>query len=157
MRGFFALPKGSSMAARSFVCSLVVVLPALAASGAADKKEEKLEGTWVVVSGEEGGKKVPDEDVKGGLLTFAGGKMTGSIGKKVRNVFKYKVDEKKSPREVDFEGLEGSDKGKKQPGIYRFEGRQLQLCVSAGGKGRPTEFKTRKGVDWVLLVLERKK
>lgn len=115
-----------------------------------------LEGTWVIVSGETQGEKLPAQLLENNEIQFADGKMIAKQFGKAINVFTYKQDTSTKPKSIDFEVIEGSESGKKQLGIYEFEEGQLKLCASPDGKVRPPAFRSEKGKDWVLLVLKRK-
>lgn len=47
---------------------------------AAKKELKKLEGTYVMVSGEEKGEKLPEQAIKNGRMTIAGDKHTVKVG-----------------------------------------------------------------------------
>jgi RNA polymerase sigma factor (sigma-70 family) len=114
--------------------------------------EEKILGTWVLVSSEEGGQKGPEELIKGARVTFAaGGKMTVKQGEKEQE-FRYELDPSRDPKE--FSGT--NEQGRTVLGIYRLEGDTLTVCFDRGG-ARPTEFASPEGTTVVLEVLRREK
>jgi uncharacterized protein (TIGR03067 family) len=118
-----------------------------------DKKEDKdlIQGTWVLVSGERGGKPLPDEIVKGAKMTFAGDKIT--IKTKDREIKgTFKLDPSKKPKAMDVK-LDGND----GQGIYSLEGDTLKIAHGADRDPRPTEFATKENTNLVLLVLKREK
>jgi uncharacterized protein (TIGR03067 family) len=141
-----------------------LVVGLLAATGAAgnpggkagEKDEDKVQGSWSVVSGEKEGKKVPEGEFKDFRVTFgAGGKLTASHdGKDVEAT--YKLDPAKKPRQIDVTISEG---GMDQlfKGIYALEKDTLKLCLAHPPEERPTEFATQEGVRSMLLVLKRDK
>jgi uncharacterized protein (TIGR03067 family) len=123
----------------------------------ADKPEtdkEKLQGTWIAESFEEGGKKAPEEEVKSRntQVIFAGDKVTLPI-KGEGKAFDYKLDQEKKPKEIDVL----HEKGKTAKGIYQVKGDTLELCLDKGDGERPTEFASKEGTTHVLIVLKRKK
>lgn len=125
--------------------------PSQAASQKDDK--EKLKGTWVVVSVEAGGRKMPEEEVKNRnmSMTFVEDKIVleGFFkGKGARGTFK--LDSTKKPRTIDVDLEDEKD----AVGIYELEKDSLKLCISESGTPRPTEF-TGKG-EQQLFVLKRK-
>jgi uncharacterized protein (TIGR03067 family) len=132
----------------------VIVLALLAPVLAAEEKksdEDKIQGTWKALSGEHGGKKAPEEALKGFRMTFAaGGKLTVlAHGNTEEGTFK--LDATKKPKQID---LTTEDKSLK--GIYELDGDTLKLCVDEEGS-RPTEFKSPEGTKVYLVVLQREK
>ena len=124
--------------------------PAAAGKDEAVKDEEKILGTWTLVSSEEGGRKAPEERLKEATVTFAAdGKLTAKQGGKEQE-FTYQLDPAKKPKE--FSGT--NDQGRTVLGIYKLEGDTLTVCFDRGG-GRPTEFASREGSLVVLEVLKR--
>src|SRR5581483_4019740 len=136
---------------KRFVGVLFLAGAALAL-GADDKKDDaakeelkKLEGTWLLVSAEEDGQKMPDNGVKikavvkGDKLTLHFGEQTleGTIS----------VDPSKKPKEIDT--VTTADK-KKSLGIYDLDGDTLKICV--GKSERPKEFDAKKGSGNGLYV-----
>ncbi len=115
--------------------------------------KDKLQGTWIVVSAQFGGKPAPDEFVKSFKLVFVGDKVTvhpsddGTEGGKGGS---FTLDTKKKPKEIDFGGDDKTTKG-----IYTFEKEQLKLAMAEIGQDRPTEFKSPDGTRLILIVLKR--
>jgi uncharacterized protein (TIGR03067 family) len=117
---------------------------------AAERDGEKIEGTWALTAGEKSGRSAPEEGLKDVVLTFTGGMFTWKTGdKETRGTFS--LDPARSPRQISL-GVQG----KEIAGIYRLDGDELKICISAGGD-RPTEFASRDGAKTALLVLKRKK
>src|SRR5262245_55392541 len=107
-----ALFRRYSMRRAAFAFLGVGLLAATGAAGnpggkAGKKDEDKVQGTWSVVSGEKEGKKVPEGEFKDFKVTFgAGGKLTASHdGKDVEAT--YKLDPAKKPRQIDVTISEG--------------------------------------------------
>jgi RNA polymerase sigma factor (sigma-70 family) len=118
----------------------------------ADK--DALQGTWIPVSVEEAGKKVPAKEVKakGFEMVFAGDKVTLPIKDDSPEV-QYKLQPAKKPKQIDL--ILGKDKIAK--GIYLLEGDSLKLCVEKDpGSERPSKFAT-EGTNHFLIVLKKKK
>ena len=143
----------------STVKLLVVVAGLLVA---ADAKEDtnkddlkKLEGTWVVVSAEELGKKASDEDIKDEPMqfVFAGGKVKINLGRKKPQEGTFTIDATKKPKQIDMKAGELEIKG-----IYAFEGDALKMClVKDSKKERPADFTTKAGDGHALFGLKREK
>jgi RNA polymerase sigma-70 factor (ECF subfamily) len=116
------------------------------------KDEEKILGTWALVSFEEGGQKAPEAWIQEAKVTFAAdGKMTVKQGEKEQE-FTYKLDPATDPK--GFSGT--NDKGRTVLGIYKLDGDTLTVCADRGGD-RPTEFASKEGTTVVLEVLKREK
>jgi uncharacterized protein (TIGR03067 family) len=139
-----------------------VVAALLAAVGAAGnagdkagkKDEDRIRGTWLPVSAEEGGRKEPDEKLKDSKIVFGeGGKLSVTIqGKEMEGT--YKLDATKKPKAIDVTINEGG-KDETHKGIYHLEKDSLKLCFA--DPDRPTEFATQAGTKSLLLVLKRAK
>jgi RNA polymerase sigma factor (sigma-70 family) len=126
--------------------------PAAAGKDEAPKDEDRIVGTWAVVSYEEGGQKAADETIKEARVTFtADGKMTAKQGAQEQD-YTYTLDPARNPREFSMT----NDKGQVISGIYKFEGDKLTLCVARRGD-RPTEFASKEGTAVILEVLKREK
>jgi RNA polymerase sigma factor (sigma-70 family) len=123
---------------------------ALADKEADQKDEEKIVGTWAVVSVEEGGH---DEGIQEAWFIFgADGKVTFKATGKGEKGGTYKLDPAKKPKEVTVMMDEGTLKG-----IYKLDGDSLTICAGARGVERPTEFATKEGVRSALHVLKRER
>ena len=124
--------------------------------------DERILGTWIMVSGEREGKKQPVDTmlrltfVKDGKFTLTqkgpDGKMTGT----------YKLNAKKTPREIDLtivhafgaDGVPVDAGGKKFLGIFAFEKDNLKLCLGEIEKNRPSAFEAPKGTGTMLTILK---
>jgi uncharacterized protein (TIGR03067 family) len=157
--------------------ALVAVAVFLAAGGPPDdeakQEKKKLQGTWVMVSGEMEGEKLSAEQVKKGpkvVLVFAGDAV--SLKKYARGekaapqvLFKgtFKLDPAQKPKTLDIiitEDInENLNKGKTVPGIYELDGDTLKWCAPEPGSigERPKEFVTKPEAKHMLSVLKREK
>src|SRR5262249_51896610 len=131
---------------------LLIGLLAISRASADDKKDDKLDGKWLVVSIERDGK--ADDAFKGGMRVIAGGKytLTDKNGKATPGTFK--VDPSKKPKAIDMTPTEGQYKGKTLLGIYEIDGQTLKICFTEPGKDRPTEFASKGAV---LAIHKREK
>jgi uncharacterized protein (TIGR03067 family) len=110
-----------------------------------------LQGTWVLVSGERGGKPVPAEVAKDLRLVIAGNKMTlQNKDRKATFTFKLKSDKKPKQIDVDMDGKVGK-------GIYQLDGDSLKIAHGELGDPRPKEFPTKKGSQLTIMVFKRQK
>lgn len=125
--------------------------------GDAPKDQEKLQGTWSVVSMEESGKKAGNDDLKGFAFQFAGNKLTVKVKDKAVAEFSFKLDAGKKPKTIHLTSLSGDDKGKVDPGIYEFTDDGVRLCVHEDGKEPPTAFASKVDSNLTLVVLKRPK
>jgi uncharacterized protein (TIGR03067 family) len=137
---------------RSKVVVLLAVVFASAGivAGGDDKGDlKKFAGTWSVVSAVKGGKDAPEGELNDVRITFKGDKMTFKKGDDSKEGT-IKIDATTKPRQIEV-----MIEGKSHPGIYKFEGDRLQLCVSQDE--RPTEFKSAEGSKTMLIILKREK
>jgi uncharacterized protein (TIGR03067 family) len=113
---------------------------------------ELLQGTWRAVSGEQdGGKPIPEGDLKSISITFAGQQGSVTMGR-YRGKGTFTLDTTQNPRHItvikdESEGFQGMQ------GIYSLEGDTLRLCMGEPRDGRPTEFRSRAGTSFLSLVL----
>jgi uncharacterized protein (TIGR03067 family) len=130
----------------------VVLLTAVRAEEkAADGDQQKLQGTWEMVSGQRGGKPIPDDVLKKTTIVIAGNKMTLKRGEQATEMT-FKLDPTKKPKaiDVDMEGKEGK-------GIYMLDGDTLKIAHGELGDPRPKDFSSPEGSNWTVVVLKRKK
>jgi uncharacterized protein (TIGR03067 family) len=128
--------------------ALVVAAPAPAEK----KDEEKIRGTWAIVSHEFNGGTRPDDSaykdtkvvIKGDTITITDGDDEGK--------WTFKLDPTTKPKEID---LTSEDKEKSYLGIYELTGDELKICAVKGRGGRPTEFASKPGAEQELIVLKR--
>jgi uncharacterized protein (TIGR03067 family) len=125
---------------------------------AGKKDEERIQGTWSVVSGEKSGEKASEDEIKDVTITFAAEGKVMVKGVKGNQEFEgsYKLDPSKKPKEMDLK-LNIGGKEESLKGIYLLEKNSLKLCVAAPPGERPTEFATAAGSMSMLLVLKREK
>jgi uncharacterized protein (TIGR03067 family) len=127
--------------------------PKPAARGAdkeADKKtdQDKLQGTWTLVSEESGGKRTGKDKLKKVEWVFEGDKYR--VGGKVP-WGRFKLDPGQNPKTIDLT----DPKGREGFGIYKLEGDTL--TVSHAKDERPAEFTTKEGGKNVVVVFKRVK
>lgn len=142
------------------LCSITVLFGAacLSAGLVADEKagEAKLEGGYTVVSGEEGGKAVPADHIKGSMVRFAGDRITGTDGnKKEFFAAKYTLDTSKKPWVIHMTST--APKEAKAEGLIKKEGDTITLVYSLPGAPAPTEFKTKEKGQHLFVLKPLKK
>jgi uncharacterized protein (TIGR03067 family) len=109
---------------------------------AARKDLKNLGGTWKVSSRESNGEKTPADALKG-VFVKIGDDGTATLTKEGKVIHKVKwvnMDPTQKTKTVDFEVIDGDQKGKTLLAIYRIEGDNFTLCVAGAGKDRPTAF-----------------
>jgi uncharacterized protein (TIGR03067 family) len=138
------------MRSKAVVLLAVVFASASVVVGGDAKSDlKKFTGTWSVVSAVKGGKDAPENEIKDIRFIFSGDKLTFQHGDKTKDGT-FKIDATKKPRQIEV-----TIDGKSHPGIYKFEGEQLKMCV--GHDERPSEFKSAEGAQTMLIVLKREK
>jgi uncharacterized protein (TIGR03067 family) len=140
----------------ALVLALALVTPAAPGGGEKDDAK-KLRGTWTLVSGEDQGKPVPPEKLKGNLVAISDKTIVANDrDNKKLFVMTYKLDPSQKPPAIDMTIIEGdaSQKGKTAKGIYELKGDTLRLAYAFAG-ARPTEFTTKKGDKHLSFVLKR--
>lgn len=139
---------------------VLFVAAAVLALAADDKKDDaakaelkKMEGTWLLVSGEEDGKQKPAEEVKVLTSVIKGDMLTILVDGKPVFEGTLTVDPTKKPKTID---TVSKDKKVKSPAIYELDGDTFKICVGLKGE-RPTEFTSKKDSGYGLYVYKRDK
>ena len=92
------------------------------------KEQEKFQGEWKLVGQEEVSLKFKGDVYE---FTFGGQEEKG----------KMKFNPKTKPAQVDVDITDGNDAGKKQVGIYEWDGDKVKFCFAqAGETKRPEKF-----------------
>jgi uncharacterized protein (TIGR03067 family) len=112
--------------------------------------QEKIQGTWALVSGERNGKPLQDQVIQHIKLIFAGDKLT-TQHKDRKTEASFNLDANKTPKEIDLD-MDGSV-GK---GIYQLDGDSLKIVHGEVGDARPKDF-PKAGSGLTVLVLKRQK
>jgi RNA polymerase sigma factor (sigma-70 family) len=125
----------------------------VAGNAGAKKDRDALQGTWTVVSAQVNGQAInPNEEaaIKGKPVVFKGDKLIA------RHEGDYKLDETKTPRELDMIPSEGppGEKGQTFRCIYELKGDDLKLTFNGPNQPRPKAFDEEGAM---ALVLRRAK
>jgi len=141
----------------AFLNMALLALAAERPNQQAQKDLDRLKGTWNVVAVEINGKRLPAEKTEGWKLIIDGNHYRLQAGKE--NIEgTYRLDPTKNPRSIDALRTNGADKGKTRRGVYRLNGKHLQMCFGeVGKKTRPHSFITSDGSGLTLYVFERGK
>ena len=111
--------------------------------------QEKIQGSWALVSGEYNGKPLSDEVIQHVQLIFAGQKLT-TKNKDRQTEATFTLNPNRAPKEIDVD-MEGNV-GK---GIYQLDGDTLKIAHGEVGGARPREF-PKAGSGLTVLVVRRK-
>ena len=148
----FASPAGSSFVVETLVRGTAAKsAPEPAASGSATE----FEGEWNMVSGVMDGKAMDASMVQWVKRLTVGNQTTVKAGPQTMLKVEFTCDPTQSPMSIDYWGLAGANKGKKQLGIYKQEGDILTFCVAAPGAARPAEFVSVPGDGRTLTAWKR--
>lgn len=109
-----------------------------------------LDGVWLPVTAELGGRAFPDEVRRAIRLEIRGDRYTLTLGG-VADRGTCKLDPSATPKALDITGVEGPNAGKTILAIYERDGDALRVCYDLGGERRPAEFKTAPGTQLFLV------
>jgi uncharacterized protein (TIGR03067 family) len=144
------------MLLKPFVVFTLVLSFSLGARGGDAKDGDTIQGTWLPLTAELGGKMFPDEVCKTIKLVVKDDKYTVTVGKEV-DQGSVKLNPSAKPKEIDITGTDGPNKGRTILAIYERDGDTLRVCYDLTGKSRPTEFKTKAGTQLFLVTYKREK
>ena len=115
----------------------------------------RLQGEWVLVRMEVGGKDVPPERLSSAALLMHGRRYRLMTRNQTFEV-EITLDPAKTPKEIDMTFLDGPNQDRTGKGIYRIEGNRWIICRSLRPEDdRPKEF-TSEEVNYFIMVWERK-
>jgi uncharacterized protein (TIGR03067 family) len=137
----------------------MLVFAGLVAVSLADEKESAskqiLEGDWQLLSVEINTQSLPQDKVQLGRLAVRGERYSLSLDQS-RVEMTHKLLSGMQPSAMDLTVVEGQDKGRTFPAIYKLEGDTLTVCRSIHpGQPRPTEFGTKPDSGLMLVVWKR--
>jgi uncharacterized protein (TIGR03067 family) len=115
----------------------------------------EFEGEWPMISGVMDGKAMDASAVQWVKRVTQGNRTTVLAGPQTMLKVEFTFDPAASPRTIDYLILAGAHKGKRQQGIYRFEGDVLTVCTAAPGAERPQEFASLPGDGRTLTAWKR--
>ncbi len=131
--------------------------PAAPAEAAGKKDGDALQGAWEAQSAEQDGKALPEAEIKKMRVSIKGDLMLMLPGGEWTRL-RIKLDPAKTPKVMYATPIEGDEKDKTVPLIYRLDtaADTLTLCFDAkNGKTAPAEFAAREGSGLMLLVVKR--
>ncbi|MEO8384751.1 MAG: TIGR03067 domain-containing protein [Betaproteobacteria bacterium] len=131
-----------------FLTTLLLLLASCAGREFKDREpviDRDLNGTWLIRKAELGGKKHPLQPTFelqiAGSQYRAGTPPPSDRGK----IILFGDELAGQAARMDVVGEDGPNKGKRYPAIYRFVGRELEICYDLSEKERPSEFVSREG------------
>ncbi|GEM_PF-1251779 len=120
-----------------------------------DTDAEKIQRTWVAVSGERDGKELTPAQLEAFLFVIARDQFAFGPHYLPDVLATYKLDPTKTPKEIELTVLEGYRKGKAMKYLYRLDGDRLTLCFQiAADAPAPTEFATKADSGLCLVHLK---
>jgi uncharacterized protein (TIGR03067 family) len=129
---------------RSIMLSLLVL--SLCSVGIA---QSSLNGTWVPVQQEMGGKTLPESAFKTQKLIMNDSTYTFTAESVDKGIVKY------ADGKMDIYGREGINTGKHYTAIYKFENGQLSICYNLRGNNYPEAFETQSQPMLFLSVYKK--
>ena len=124
-----------------------------AADDLAKSELDKYQGTWVLLSQEFEGKKVPAEELKDLSYTVQGHEIFFKSNGQDRSAI-VKLDPSTNPKTYDLVRDDGLLSLK---GIYVWDGEMIKICFAQDQGDRPTGFETRPGSKNCIRVWKRKR
>lgn len=133
-----------------FICMLNMLFSCQGTKNA-DKVPHKMNGTWVPVSQEMGGKIMPKSAFEKQQLVVSDSNYTFTAESVDKGTLKVNGDK------MDIYGREGVNNGKHFTAIYKFEKGQLAICYNLKGDSYPVAFDTKANPLFFLTVYQRKR
>ena len=136
---------------RPTLTTAAVILIALcsiarAADDTANKADlARMQGEWKMVSGSRGGEDMPEAMLSTGKRVCKDDQVTVNVGGMLVMKATVTLDASKSPKTIDYAVTDGPAKGKKQLGIYEFDGETLKFCFAQPDAARPDSFESKAG------------
>jgi len=133
---------------------LAAVVLAAGVAAADDKKDAaKLDGTYLIVSGERDGRPIPEAEIKGAVVTFKGDKVYGTDkDKKEFFAATFQIDTAAKPYKISMTST-APKKDEKAAGVIEVGEDGVKICYALPGGATPTEFKA--GEKQQCFVLKR--
>jgi uncharacterized protein (TIGR03067 family) len=154
----FASPTGSGIAVQTLARGKVAKArkgKTTAASKGPSGPATEFEGEWRMLSGVMNGAAMDASAVQWVKRVTRGNQTTVLAGPQTMLKVEFSFDPSSAPQSIDYLNLAGAAKGKRQQGIYRFEGDVLTVCTAPPGAARPAEFTSVPGDGRTLTTWKR--
>jgi uncharacterized protein (TIGR03067 family) len=116
--------------------------------------DEMIEGTWIPISAELGGRPFPETVLQTMKLVLTDNSYTATVGN-VTDVGTVTFHSTRQPKDIDIVGTDGPNKGRTLLAIHELIGDTLRICYDLEGKTRPSEFKTYPSTRQFLVSYVR--
>jgi uncharacterized protein (TIGR03067 family) len=140
----------------SFLNEILAATPA-PDSEAAKRDLARLQGVWVMVSGERDGQGFPAEYLTDSERVVKGDETTVTVRGQLFMKAKFSLDPSKNPKTIDYSINDGPYAGQKMFGIYELADGHLKFCLATPGKNRPTGFATKPDDGQTMTVWKPEK
>jgi uncharacterized protein (TIGR03067 family) len=147
----------NNMKRMPFTLLVLVVLLVPAVAQDAKKDREQLQGTWAPIKLIYNGEDLTNDNTVKFKLVFKGDHLTVKGTEEVEKEYAkltFKLDTTAKPKLMDLAVKAGAQKDPVEA-IYELKKDELKICAMVFGKGRPTEFASPAGTNFVLVVLKR--
>ncbi len=114
-------------------------------------QSSELNGTWVPVKQELGGKQLPHTVFEKEILVIADSSYTLTAESLDKGILKY------NNGKMDIYGREGVNKGRHFTAIYKYENHQLIICYNLSGEGYPEIFDTTGKPSLFLSIFKKER
>ena len=105
----------------------------------------RVQGVWNGITLVSDGCPVPASMITTGKRIAKKNRLVVSFGGQTMIDALFRIDESKSPIEVDYLHTSGGSKGKLQLGILAWDGDTLIVNMAAPSRPRPTDFQSKAG------------
>jgi uncharacterized protein (TIGR03067 family) len=110
----------------------------------------KLQGEWIPVQLIHNGQPLAEALLPMGSRITSGNEMKVVFGGQVQVHALIRIDDSLSPITVDYRNIGRSSKGQVSLGLMRWIGDEVEICMSAPGQPRASDFTCNKGSNRTL-------
>lgn len=129
--------------------ALAIVLLGCSATKTGSKNRWPLNGNWIPIQQEMGGKALPANYFKTQKLVIQDSTYTLSAESVDKGILRYQNGQ------MDIYGKEGVNQGKHFPALYKMENNQLTIIYNLKGDGYPSGFETKSSPLLFLSVFKK--
>ena len=129
---------------------LLAAVTGLAGSKYITMKPEDLNGRWIPVKQEFGGKELPKSVFESQELIINDSTYIFTAESIDKGILKF------TENKIDIYGKEGVNIGKHFTAIYKYENEELTICYNLAGNGYPESFDIKNKPMHFLSVFKRK-